>query len=453
MKRGGLVTVFLMLTWILTELKLIPLTGVASPQGMAVFALSYEFMFVLSILSSYFIPDFVAGKISLRQSRGQQRNIRRVLLASLLAAFLLGLLLSLLFFLGAGRYASGFAGVPDAAFAMKILSAAILIYAVTGVFKGYFEGLGTMMPTCVTGLFEQLIVLPVSLLVTYRLHTYGQKVADLLQQPITVAAYSGAAVCFSVMICGLLSLLFLLIVYFVYRHTMHEHVGRDSTKMQDSISGVMMEFYHAVFPYVCPVLFLFADAWINQRLYFHAVLPTKTADSVLTSYGVYYGHYRALVLMLTAVLVAACHFLTPVVAKLFGREAYHQLQMEFYSDIRRILAAGGVLSLLLTLLSSVVAGMLFKQNTALSAKLFLVGSFAILCYALAIYSTAFVRGLKMPWISAGVWFLCLLVQSLLTYLLVHKTSLDITALAVMNVLYPLLVFGVNFLMIRTKLSD
>ena len=150
-------------------------------------------------------------------------------------------------------------------------------------------------------------------------------------------------------------------------------------------------------------------------------------------------------------LLLACHFLTPVISKLYAREAYHQLNLEFQSGIRNILIFGGAASLVFTILSTPLAGLLYKQNTQQAARLFLIGSFAILCYALAIYTTAFVKGLELPLISAGAWLLALLLQSLLTYFFLASTSMGIATLAMMNVVYPLLITGVNFLMIRKKI--
>lgn len=453
MKRGGLVTVFLMITWILSVFKMIPLTGIVSANGIALFAFCYEFMVVLLLLSTYFIPEFVSKQVGFRLSRGQHKNVRQVLRASLLVAVILSLLLAVFFFFIADIYAESFLQIPYLAFPMKCMCAAIPFYALSNVCKGYFEGMGTMMPTCVAGLFEQFFALPLSLILAYRLTSYGQKVSDLLLNPNDAAVYGSAAISIAVVICSGLSLLFLMIVYSVYRQSSKSQVKRDTTREKDYLPDIMLHFMQSLFPNVCPALFLFADTWINQRLYVGSALDKGSMDHVLTSYGVYYGQYRALILIVVVILVTACHFLSPVITKLYAREAYHQLQMEIQTGMQKILLVGGMTSLMFTILSGVVSNLLFKSHAAAASKLLLFGSFAILAYALAVYSTAYVRGLEIPWLSAGAWLLCLLAQSVFTYLLLHKTGLDILALAIMNVVYPLLVFGVNFMLIRSRIFD
>jgi len=452
MRRGGLITVFLMVAWILAVGKLIPLSGIVSDKGIAVYAVSYELFLVLSLISSYFIPGFVSKRIALKVSRGQYRNARRVFSVSLLAGLALNTVLALAVYLISELYATGFMQVSYAGFAIKCICLAFPLYGAGSAFKGYFEGMGTMMPTCMAGLIEQMVALPVSFLMAFPMHAYGEKVSDFLMEENFAASYGGGAICLALLIGAAVSLLFLVAVYFIYQGRFRRQILNDTTKNQDTIGELILQFFQAVFPFVCSALFLFADTWMNQRLYFTFALKNKDIGTALTSYGVYYAKYRSLILIFVTILIAACHFLPSVVSKLEAREAYHQMQLEFQSGIRRIAVIGGVMSLVCTLLSKVIAGILYKQNVQLAAKLLLVGGFAILAYALAIYTTAFVRGLDLQWLSAAAWIFCLIVQGLIAYLILNHTGLDIVSLAVMNIVYPLLISGVNTLIVYKRIN-
>ena len=46
---------------------------------------------------------------------------------------------------------------PMSALALKVLGPALLLVSVMGVLRGYFQGLGTMMPTAVSQVLEQIL--------------------------------------------------------------------------------------------------------------------------------------------------------------------------------------------------------------------------------------------------------------------------------------------------------
>ncbi|MBO6016144.1 MAG: oligosaccharide flippase family protein [Lachnospiraceae bacterium] len=453
MKRGGIITVFLMIAHILSTGRSIPLSGIVSDRGMAVFALTFEWYFVLSLVTTYFLPGFISRKISLRISRGQYKNARKVFSVSVLTAFVTGCILSLCFFFFSDVYASEYMLVPYAGFAFKCICLLFPLQAVISCLCGYFEGHGTMMPTCVSMLIEQLVAFTAALLLSYRFSGYGQKVSALLVNENYDAAYGGAAICFALIIGAVIAILFLGGVYLVYQRSIYRQMIGDTTRNREQIKDLILQYFQTMIPYVFPAFFLFGDTWLNQRFYF-SLLKGESANitNILNDYGVYYAKYRPLILICAVALTCACHFLVSTVSKLASREAYHQIQVEFQDGLRTILIAGGVLSLLFTVLSRPLSKILYHQNVQLTSRLLLVGSFAILCYALAIYTSAFVKGLDMPWLSAACWFGCLLFQAFILYLLLNYTSLGVVTLAVMNLIYPLLISGVNLLLIHRKLA-
>ena len=52
---------------------------------------------------------------------------------------------------------------PFSVYALKVLSPGLLIVAVMAVLRGYFQGLGTMVPTAVSQIIEQIINAVVSI--------------------------------------------------------------------------------------------------------------------------------------------------------------------------------------------------------------------------------------------------------------------------------------------------
>ena len=106
-KRGGLITIFMMIIWMLAILKFIPLSNMVSDQSIAVFSICFQFFMILFLVSGYAVPTFVTKWISLRVSRGQYKNAKQVFGASLIASLVLNIVLGVIFFFVSDVYACG----------------------------------------------------------------------------------------------------------------------------------------------------------------------------------------------------------------------------------------------------------------------------------------------------------------------------------------------------------
>lgn len=124
----------------------IPLTNIVGDVGMGYYSSAYELYNLALILSSYSIPTAVSKLVSSMESKKQYRNAHQVFLCSLKIASVVGLLMSLFVYAFAGVWASMVKSAP-VAIPLRVLSPTIFVFAVMGVFRGYFQGKHTMVPT------------------------------------------------------------------------------------------------------------------------------------------------------------------------------------------------------------------------------------------------------------------------------------------------------------------
>lgn len=71
------------------------------------------------------------------------------------------------YFLGAGFFSDVLVNTPESKLALQVLAPTILVVAVMGCMRGYFQGLGTMVPTAVSQIVEQIINAAVSIGAAY----------------------------------------------------------------------------------------------------------------------------------------------------------------------------------------------------------------------------------------------------------------------------------------------
>ena len=82
---------------------------------------------------------------------------------------------------------------PMSVFAVRVLIPVLLIVAVLGVMRGFFQGLGTMMPSATSQILEQIANAIVSVWAAYVLADYGAKAGALLGDADNYSAAYGAA--------------------------------------------------------------------------------------------------------------------------------------------------------------------------------------------------------------------------------------------------------------------
>ena len=93
-------------------------------------------------------------------------------------------------FFGGEFFATTLLNTPFSIFALKILAPTLLVVAILGVLRGFFQGLGTMMPSAVSQILEQIANAIVSVWAAYVLFSYGTKAGALLGDPENYGAAS-----------------------------------------------------------------------------------------------------------------------------------------------------------------------------------------------------------------------------------------------------------------------
>ena len=164
------------LAGLLSMIKRIPLTNIIGDNGNAYFSMAFDTYTFFFLFCGYAAPAVVAKMTSARCSKGQFRNTRRVWNVSMALTLGGGLLCTLLMLFLSDFLAGSIYGEPLSAVAMKILSINIVLASVLGLYRGFFQGMGTMVPTSVSRFLEEVLCLAVMLIAAGNMGEYGAKV-------------------------------------------------------------------------------------------------------------------------------------------------------------------------------------------------------------------------------------------------------------------------------------
>ena len=133
----------------------LPLTNMIGDEGNAIYAGGYYIYTFLLILSSAGLPAAISKLVSERIALKQYRNAHRVFHAALIISTTLGTIFAVIMGVGAQKLAN-IIGIPDSYFSLITLCPTLVIVAIMSVFRGYFQGMHTMVPTAISQIIEQV---------------------------------------------------------------------------------------------------------------------------------------------------------------------------------------------------------------------------------------------------------------------------------------------------------
>lgn len=133
----------------------LPLTNMIGDTGNAIYSGGYYIYTFLLILSSAGLPAAISKLVSERIVLRQYRNAHRVFQAALIISTTFGVIFAIFMGLGAHKLAA-LIGIADSYYSLLTLCPTLVIVAIMSVFRGYFQGMRTMVPTAISQIIEQI---------------------------------------------------------------------------------------------------------------------------------------------------------------------------------------------------------------------------------------------------------------------------------------------------------
>ena len=151
--QGAILGVSSILVRLIGIIYRVPLNNILGEKGVAYYGVAFDVYSILLLLSSYSLPLAVSKMVSKRTTLKEYKNTKRIFIFALIFALCCGIAAFCITFFGADLFAK-ILNYPQSAIALRVLSPALIILSVLGVMRGYFQGLGTMIPTAISNIFE-----------------------------------------------------------------------------------------------------------------------------------------------------------------------------------------------------------------------------------------------------------------------------------------------------------
>lgn len=452
--RGGSTAAFVViLIYALDIIKRILLTNIFGDEGNGFYAAAYEIFALIFLITGYALPQAVAKAAAARTNKEQYKNAKKVFGAAMLFAIITGILSSVLVFFFADSIASTIMLVPMSAMVLKLLSPALLLCSVAGVYRGYFEGVGTSMPTRVSNAIEKIIGFIISVAVAVVAMNYGSKAAALLRNNSYSASYAAAGAMAGISIGALIAIFFLMFLYHIYGSIWKRQMAKDATKTSESF----LQAFRILFVYMGPVI-LSACAFrmiriFDQIMFNHIMTENGMGSRKTILFGIYTGKYETIIYIF---IYLACIMTIPLkelLQKAYERGDAKQVKLKTMLTLRfsAIVSIFGMV--LCAILAEPIIKLIFdgKGDVSIAVGLLQRGAVLVLLYAVSITAIIALLGINKNRTAILGTFVAMTTHFVVLYAMLKFTTWSIDAVVYANIVFALILFFWNIIALKRSI--
>lgn len=369
----------------------LPLTALWGDTGNAIYSAGYQVYNFLLILSSAGLPAAIGKMVSERMALGEYENAHKVFRVALLGCGTISFLFMVGLFLLADWISVSICKIPDSYYALITLAPTILVVGIMSVFRGYFQGMNTMVPTAISQVVEQIFNASASVILAYL----------LVRHSVALASAGGTA---GTGIGAVAGLFVMLLTYTKARPTLMTQIQQSSGRKKESARQIGKTLVCTAFPIILGTAIYSITNLADMSMVMERLLTAGfSSDEAEILYGQLQGKYVVLTTMPVAISTAMATAAVPTIAAsavLKDKEA-----------VRRKINMAVKIAMVISIPAAVGMGVLAHQillmlfpTAAEGGELLTVGSISILFLALSQIVTGTLQGIgkvHVPAINAA----------------------------------------------------
>ena len=429
------------------------MNAILGDVGNGYYSCAFDVYNVILIISSYSLPLAVSKTVSAKVAKGQYKASYQVLKGALIFALVVGTIASLVVYFGAEFFTGTLLKTPYSVFALKILGPALIVVAVLGVLRGFFQGLGTMMPSAISQIIEQIVNAIVSVWAAYVLTGYGKKIGAVLGDPDHYgAAYGAAGGTLGTNLGSVAALLFVLFIFFAYMHVFKRQMRRERNVKVDPFSYTLKVLIITIIPVLLSTTVYNISGIIDQGIFKNvALLQGYTDHQIDLWWGVFSGKYKLLINVPISIASAMAASSVPTLTASFAANDMESVRSQINAASRFVMVIAFPCAIGLAALGKPIFTLLFPGTVStadMAAMMMWAGAMAVVFYAMSTLSNGLLQGinrLKIPVVNAAI---ALVAHVIVLILLMLFFRLNIYAVVIANMFFAFVMCILNSRAIR-----
>ncbi len=391
--------------------------------------------------------------IATRLARKEYRNSVRVLKVALFYGTVAGGLGAAVLWFGADIFASRFLKMPYTFYALKTLAPTIWVIAYLGVFRGYFQGIGTMLPTAISQVLEQIVNAVISVYAASRLFQAGIK-SNLVHGSTEYSFALGAAGgTIGTGAGAVAALLFLLFILFSYLPIVKKQARRDRTRRRESYGELSGALFMTVFPIVLSSVAYNISTVIDNSIYGNGMTAMGMGASEIASNWGVTGKYQLLFNIPVAIANSLSSALIPSLSRAMAEGQRGQLKSKVSMVIRFSMLIAIPATVGLTVLAGPICNLLFSRNdNSALIKMMIYGSSAVVFFSLSTVTNGVLQGINRMQVPLRNAVISLILHVIILCVMLFGFKMGIYSVVYSNILFAFTMCILNGAAIRRFLN-
>lgn len=449
--QGGILAIAGVIARFIGLIYRVPMQRTIGDAGMGYYSAAFQIYSLMLIISSYSLPVAVSKLVAGYTAKEQYKNAKRIYRCSLLFATITGGITCFIVFFFADFLAGNLMNLPKSAIALRVLAPTLLVVAIMGVMRGFFQGNGSMVPTATSQLIEQIINAIVSVAAAIYLFDYGTGVAGLLRDEEYSSAYGAAGGTLGTSAGALAGLLCLVLIYLLTKRDFNYKVRHDENRYGESFARMFIALVVTVLPVLLSTTIYNISDTLDQGI-FNYIMDIKNLSSIKAEHwGMYSTKYKVLTNVPVALASAVCSSMMPSLTGCIKREDYKTAKRKVSLAMRFTMILSIPCAVGLAVLGKPIISILFEGEVDIPANMLRMGSIAVVFYSMSTLSNGVLQGidkLNVPVRNAAI---ALVLHLGILYLALNNLNLGLYGVVLACVAFALIMCILNWLSIKKYL--
>ncbi len=435
--QGSILAIAGVITKIIGVVYRIPLTNIVGNEGMGYYSVAFSIYTIALMLTSYSLPLAVSKLVSARVAVGQYKNAYKVFRCAMMFAFVAGGLVALAIFLGADFIATSVMKMDMSVYALRVLAPCILVVAILGVLRGFFQGNGSMMPTALSQVLEQVVNAAASIIGAYLLLNTGRDLAETRGDASYGPAYAAAGGTVGTVAGAAFALITVVFVFIVYQRVFKRKMWKDRSRKKESYSRIYQILFLTIAPVILSATVYNISDFLDTAIFNNIMAAQGYQKTEYASFmGIFNSQYNTLVNVPLSVSSALAASLIPslvTTVQTGSRKQVHN-KISMVTRFNMMIAIPCAMGFLI--LAKPIMDLLFYEGDNRMAALMLqLGAVSVIFFCLSTVTNSVLQGLDdmmTPVKNAGI---SLLIHTLSLFLMLVVFKWNIYAVVISKIVF------------------
>ena len=363
----------------------IPLTNIIGNEGNGYFAVSWESYSVFGLLFGLGFSNVICEMIRKRFRKKQYKNGNNVLIAVVLIGLVLSMLGAvIIYFLS--NLLLNLIHMKLSGISFRLIAILMILNTISGVFRGYFEGAGTQVPTSFSKIVEAIVFGTSAIIFALTLSKYGTKVGSLLFNPQYKPAFGATGIAAGCICGSVFSLVFLIVVHRIYQIPLKQLFKKDESRGNETLTEVLPEIIKLSFITLAELIFFKLFRITNIWIYVKNTVLTDGKDKIVQYLGSYHGKVLVVVGIVVLIILIFSGRNSRRIQKCYFVNDYKQCWKAYLDDIKQILMMGLPFVVLLAGLGKQIFTSFYKSAGNIEVTMLQIASVNIILIPIAVYT-------------------------------------------------------------------